>query len=132
MPTAAKHDPDAGREPAFAAPKNACDAHFHVFGEARQNRAPFGADGGGDDHAVRFDSAKFARREIGDDGNFSADERIRFIELRDAGADLADFGADVYREFQQLVSADDSFSGFDLAHAHFDFREVFNADFLAG
>ena len=27
-----KHDPDAGFEPAFAAPPNACDAHFHVFG----------------------------------------------------------------------------------------------------
>ena len=25
-------DPDAGFEPAFAAPKGACDAHFHVFG----------------------------------------------------------------------------------------------------
>ncbi len=30
----AAHDPDAGREPAFKAPKNACDAHFHVFGPA--------------------------------------------------------------------------------------------------
>ena len=30
MPT--PHDPDAGREPAFVAPKLACDAHFHVFG----------------------------------------------------------------------------------------------------
>ena len=26
------HDPDAGFESAFAAPPNACDAHFHVFG----------------------------------------------------------------------------------------------------
>ena len=31
---AAAHDPDAGYTPAFAAPKGACDAHFHVFGEA--------------------------------------------------------------------------------------------------
>ncbi len=30
----AAHDPDTGREPAFKAPKNACDAHFHVFGPA--------------------------------------------------------------------------------------------------
>ena len=36
MSTAAKHDPDAGYEPAFAAPKNACDAHFHVFGREEQ------------------------------------------------------------------------------------------------
>jgi 2-pyrone-4,6-dicarboxylate lactonase len=27
-----QHDPDAGYDPAFAAPANACDAHFHVFG----------------------------------------------------------------------------------------------------
>lgn len=34
MLTAAQHDPDAGLSPAFAAPKGACDAHFHVFGPA--------------------------------------------------------------------------------------------------
>jgi predicted TIM-barrel fold metal-dependent hydrolase len=27
-----RRDPDAGYEPAFVAPANACDAHFHVFG----------------------------------------------------------------------------------------------------
>jgi predicted TIM-barrel fold metal-dependent hydrolase len=31
-----EHDPDAGFEPAFAAPPNACDAHFHVFGPAEK------------------------------------------------------------------------------------------------
>ena len=30
------HDPDAGFEPAFAAPPNACDSHFHVFGPAEK------------------------------------------------------------------------------------------------
>jgi 2-pyrone-4,6-dicarboxylate lactonase len=30
------HDPDAGLEPAFAAPEHACDAHFHVFGHEAQ------------------------------------------------------------------------------------------------
>ncbi len=34
MSTATHHDPDAGLTPAFAAPKLACDAHFHVFGPA--------------------------------------------------------------------------------------------------
>jgi 2-pyrone-4,6-dicarboxylate lactonase len=34
MSTAAQHDPDAGLSPAFATPKAACDAHFHVFGPA--------------------------------------------------------------------------------------------------
>src|SRR6202166_1812530 len=37
-----KHDPDAGFEPAFAAPPNACDSHFHVFGPAQQY--PYGTD----------------------------------------------------------------------------------------
>ena len=26
--------PDANFEPAYAAPRNACDAHFHIFGPA--------------------------------------------------------------------------------------------------
>jgi len=34
MKEATEHDPDAGFEPAFAAPPNACDSHFHVFGPA--------------------------------------------------------------------------------------------------
>jgi 2-pyrone-4,6-dicarboxylate lactonase len=32
MNSTTDHDPDAGFEPAFAAPLNSCDAHFHVFG----------------------------------------------------------------------------------------------------
>ena len=36
------HDPDAGLEPAYAAPPRACDAHFHVFGPA--GRYPYGTD----------------------------------------------------------------------------------------
>ena len=35
-------DPDAGLEPTFAAPPQACDAHFHVFGPA--GRYPYGSD----------------------------------------------------------------------------------------
>ncbi|HEY1310120.1 MAG TPA: 2-pyrone-4,6-dicarboxylate hydrolase, partial [Pseudolabrys sp.] len=41
MDDVTKHDPDAGFEPAFKAPPNACDAHFHVFGDARY---PYGTD----------------------------------------------------------------------------------------
>jgi 2-pyrone-4,6-dicarboxylate lactonase len=37
-----EHDPDAGLEPAFAAPPNACDSHFHVFGPA--GKYPYGSD----------------------------------------------------------------------------------------
>jgi len=40
--TSPAHDPDAGLEPAFAAPPQACDAHFHVFGPA--GRYPYGSD----------------------------------------------------------------------------------------
>jgi len=40
--TSSAHDPDAGLEPAFLAPPQACDAHFHVFGPAR--RYPYGSD----------------------------------------------------------------------------------------
>src|SRR5262249_39248990 len=36
------HDPDHGLEPAYAAPAQACDAHFHVFGAA--DRYPYGTD----------------------------------------------------------------------------------------
>jgi 2-pyrone-4,6-dicarboxylate lactonase len=37
-----KHDPDAGFEPVFAAPPNACDSHFHVFGPPA--KYPYGSD----------------------------------------------------------------------------------------
>src|SRR6266852_2965601 len=37
-----KHDPDTGLEPAFAAPPDACDSHFHVFGPAQ--KYPYGSD----------------------------------------------------------------------------------------
>lgn len=36
MSIAMHHDPDAGLTPAFAAPKGACDAHFHVFGSTEK------------------------------------------------------------------------------------------------
>jgi 2-pyrone-4,6-dicarboxylate lactonase len=42
MNSTTEHDPDAGFEPAFAAPPNACDAHFHVFGPAE--KYPYGTD----------------------------------------------------------------------------------------
>ncbi|MGA2568846.1 MAG: amidohydrolase family protein [Pseudolabrys sp.] len=42
MDDTTNHDPDAGYEPAFAAPANACDAHFHVFGPA--GKYPYGTD----------------------------------------------------------------------------------------
>ena len=107
-------------------------ADFYVFEETGQDRAAFRADGGGDDHAVGFDAAEFAGREIGDYGDFATDKGFGFVKLRDACADLADFGADVYGELQEFVGAYDAFGGFDLTYAHFDFGEIFDADFFAG
>jgi 2-pyrone-4,6-dicarboxylate lactonase len=43
MSAPAHTDPDAGFAPAFAAPKYACDAHFHVFGPA-EKYAPTATD----------------------------------------------------------------------------------------
>src|SRR5580692_1379903 len=42
MDAMSEYDPDAGYEPAFAAPPNACDAHFHVFGPA--DKYAYGTD----------------------------------------------------------------------------------------
>jgi predicted TIM-barrel fold metal-dependent hydrolase len=42
MDETTRHDPDAGFELAFAAPPNACDSHFHVFGPAAKYR--YGSD----------------------------------------------------------------------------------------
>src|SRR6266699_6766478 len=103
---------------------------FDVFVEAGEYRAAFGADGSGDDHAVGFDAAKFARRQIRDHGDLAADQFFRLVVLRDAGANLANFRADVHSQLQQLVCPDDAFGGLDLSHAHFDFGEILNADFL--
>jgi 2-pyrone-4,6-dicarboxylate lactonase len=55
------HDPDAGLEPAYAAPPHACDAHFHVFGPA--GRYPYGSDlRYTPPHAPLEDYLKLARR----------------------------------------------------------------------
>jgi hypothetical protein len=45
----------------YIVPLLQASADFYVFEKARQDGAAFWAHGGGDDHAVRFDAAKFAR-----------------------------------------------------------------------
>jgi 2-pyrone-4,6-dicarboxylate lactonase len=55
------HDPDAGLAPAFMAPPQACDAHFHVFGPAGRYR--YGSDlRYQPPHAPLADYLKLARR----------------------------------------------------------------------
>src|SRR5260370_3958427 len=118
-----------------AAPQSLLEscADFDVFvGEASEDRAAFGADGGGDDHAVGFDAAKLARREIDDHGDFAADQFFWLIELRDAGANLANLRADIDGELKQLVRADDALGGLNLPDAHLHFGKVLNADLFRG
>src|SRR5258708_23111815 len=101
-----------------------------VFGgETGEDGAAFRANGSGDNHAVGFDAAELARREVDNDGDFAADQFLRLIVLRDAGANLANLGADIDGQLQQLIRADDAFGGLDLPDAHFDFGEILDADF---
>jgi len=82
------------------------------------------------DHSVRFHPAQLTRREVHHHHNFAADQRLRFVILRDARANLAHFAADVDCQLQQFVCADDALGRLDLAHAHLHFREIFNRDLL--
>jgi len=64
--------------------------------------------------------------------NASVAPFLGFVELRDAGANLTDLGADVHGEFQQFVRADDALGGLDLTDAHFDFGKILDANSLRG
>src|SRR5882724_509450 len=124
---------NGNRKARYIVPLLQSGTDFDVFvGETGEDGAAFGADGGGDDHAVGFDAAEFARREIHDDRDFAADQFLGFVELRDAGANLADLGANVHGEFQQFISAYDTLGGLDLPDAHFDFGKILDANFLRG
>src|SRR5260370_8854610 len=106
-------------------------ADFDVFvGEAGEDGSALGAFRGGHDHAIGFHATEFAGREVDHDGDFAADQFFRLVVLRDAGANLANLGADVNGELQQLVRANDAFGGLDLPNAHLDFGEVLDADFF--
>src|SRR5579871_1858394 len=68
-----------------------------VLFEARSERYFFKESGedwvaigqrGGQQHAVRFKTAHFARSQIGDDDDLAADQFFRLIVLRDAGKNL--------------------------------------------
>src|SRR5713101_6258909 len=103
-------------------------ADFDFFGEGGEDRLAFRAYTGGYDHAVGFDSTELARREVHHHHHLAADQRLRFVILRDASANLAHFAADIDSQLQQLVRADDALGRLDLAHAHLHFREIFNRD----
>jgi predicted TIM-barrel fold metal-dependent hydrolase len=56
-------DPDAGIEPAYAAPAHACDTHFHIFGS--QKRYPYGTDLRYKPHYTPLESYTELARRIG-------------------------------------------------------------------
>src|SRR5437879_581590 len=83
-------------------------ADFDVFiGEAGEDWTAFRADGSGDNHAVGFHSAKFARREIDDHGDLAPDEFFRIVVLRDTGDNLANICRDIDDGLEEMVDAQD-------------------------
>jgi hypothetical protein len=69
-------------------------AYRDVFQKAGEDWfAAFGR--GGYDHAVRFQAAEFAGREVGHDYDLAADECFGLVGLRDSGHQLADFGSEI-------------------------------------
>src|SRR5260370_11669442 len=106
-------------------------ADFDVFvGETGEDGSAFGAYRGGHDHAIGFHATEFAGREVDHDGDFAADQFFRLVVLRDAGANLANLGADVNGELQQLVRANHAFGGLYLPNSHLAFAEVLHSDFF--
>src|SRR5262249_54230437 len=103
-------------------------ADFDILMKTGKHWAALRANRRRDDHAVRFDSAKLTRREIGDHSNLAADKRFRLVILGNPSTDLPNFRADIDRELKKFVGADDPLCGLDLADSHFDFGEVLDAD----
>ncbi len=98
------------------------------FEEAGEGGLAFFSEGGGDDHALRFNAAKFTRGEVGDDDHLASDEGFGSVGLGDSGDDLADFGADVHGEAQEFVGLFDFFGGEDGANTELDLEEIVDGD----
>src|SRR5258708_12084386 len=61
-------------------------ADFHILEKSSEDGAALGADGCGDDHAVRFYAAELARGPIADHAHLPATERLRLVILGDSRA----------------------------------------------
>src|SRR5713226_5654223 len=105
-------------------------ADFHILEKSSEDGASLGADGCGDDHAVRFHTAELARGEIDHDGYFAPDQFFRLVVLRDSRANLANLRADIHRQLEQFIGASDALGGLDLANAHLDFGEILDGNFV--
>src|SRR5260370_38138551 len=76
-------------------------ADFHILEKSSEDGAALGADGSGDDHAVRFHTAELARREIDDHSDLAANERLRLVILGVSRSNLANVLADINCTFRQ-------------------------------
>src|SRR6185369_17636499 len=82
-----------------------------------------------DDHSLRFQAPQFARLEVRDDHDFTTDQFLRLVVLRDAGEYLPWLlfpNIDFHQ--QKLIGFRDTLSGKNLAHAQIDFRKVIDLD----
>src|SRR5258708_24211410 len=105
-------------------------AAFHILEKSSEDGAAVGADGRGDDHAVRFHTAELARREIDDHSDLAANERLRLVILGDPRTNLADLRADIHRQLEQSIGTHDALGGLDLSNAHLDFGEILDGNFV--
>ena len=84
---------------------------------------------GGQEHPARFLPHHLSGRQVDDRGKRLADERLRLIELRDAGEDLTVRAAAVVeREAQELVGFFHALAGLDLDGAEVGFTEGVEVD----
>src|SRR5260370_42399653 len=70
-------------------------ADFHILEKSSEDGASLGADGCGDDHAVRFRTAELARGEIDHDGYFAPDQFFRLVGLAASRSNLAILPGDI-------------------------------------
>src|SRR6266481_5147166 len=105
-------------------------ADFHILEKSSEDGAALGADGSGDDHAVRFHTAELSRGEIDDHSDLAANEGLRLVILGDSRANLANLRADIHRQLEQFIGASDALGGLDLANAHLDLGEILDGNLL--
>src|SRR5208282_2850894 len=107
-------------------------ADRHVFEKPGQHRRALRAGGAREDHAVRFDSAKLARLKIYNHDDLAPDELLGLVHQCNSGNDLPHFVADVHHELEQPICIRHFLRRLNLANAHFDLREILDADLGRG
>src|SRR6516164_1770685 len=101
-----------------------------LFGKCAQHWLAVGANGCGQEHAVRLKPAHLPGREIRDDYDSAPDQILGGVSEGNSRENLPSFISDVDKQFQQFVRALNSFRRFHLADAQLNFREIVNANFV--